>query len=244
MELGVEMRITCPQCHTRCRLKDDTKTGNPSQGKCPECGHIFPIPPGVSREETDVGKSSEKLKKAGFGPGFRLFDIASFLKPIPASGKTLLFWIVSGFCLVILVSALLISPGKTPLPDPKQKVISNSSPTTIETPANLSLPPNARSKAITQIKYHALVGDAEISISGNQLQLALLVADNTPVTYAERLGRQFAHYLKEQLSKTKQLSQETPIKVSVYYPGGTRIEVATNGQSGEEEILPQNPHQQ
>ncbi|MCK5540398.1 MAG: hypothetical protein KAI69_05670 [Deltaproteobacteria bacterium] len=223
------MRITCPQCHTRCRLKADTKT-NPSQGKCPECGHIFSIPPGVGREETDVGKSSEKLKKTGFGPGF--------LKSISISGKTSLFWIVSGFCLVILVSALLISPDKTPLPHPGQKVTSNASPTTTETPAKLSLPPDARSKAIAQIKYHALVGDAEISISGNQLQLALLVSGNTPITYAERLGRQFAHYLKEQLTATHQPNREPSIKISVYYPGGTRIEVATNDQSGEEEVLP------
>ncbi|MEA3347877.1 MAG: zinc-ribbon domain-containing protein, partial [Pseudomonadota bacterium] len=71
MESGIEMRITCPQCHTRCRLKDYTKTGNPSQGKCPGCGHIFPIPPGVGREETDIDKSSGKPKKTGFGPGFK-----------------------------------------------------------------------------------------------------------------------------------------------------------------------------
>lgn len=238
MGSGVEMCMICPKCHTRCRLKADT-IGNPSQGKCPGCGHIFTIPPGIDPEEVNVDNSSEKLRKTGFGPGPKLSDTANFPKSTPTSGKTSLFWIVSGFCLIILVTALLVSPRKAPQPQPEQKVTSNASPTTIETPAILSLPSDARNKAISQIKYHALVGDADISISKNQIQLSLMVSGNTPITYAERLGRQFAHYLKEQLTATHQQNQEPSIKVLVYYPGGTRIEVATNNRSGEEEVLPE-----
>ena len=233
------MRITCPQCHTRCRLKSDKAISDASQGKCPECGHIFPIPPGVSREEPATDKRSGKPKKAGFDPGFKLPDTASFLRPMLSSGKASLFWVVSGFCLAILLAVLFIGPRKTPPPRPGQNAASRSSPATTKTPVRSSLPPQARAKAIALIKHHALVGDADISINGNQLQLALLVSGNTPVTYAERLGRQFAHYLKEQLAEAQQPGQETPVRISVYYPSGTRIAVATNDQSGEEEILPQ-----
>ena len=236
------MRITCPQCHSRCRLKADTAISDTSQGKCPECGHIFNLPPGTSRQESTSSNHSNKAKKTGFDPGFKIPALGNFLRPLPTSGKALLFWIISGLSLTLLIAALLIGQKATPPPGPGQYATVNASPVTAEPPAKLNLTPQARSKAITQIKHHALVGDADISISNNQLQLALLVSANTPVTYAERLGRQFAHYLKEQLTVTHEEKQKTAIKVSVYYPGGTRIEVTTNDQSGEEEVLPKNYH--
>ena len=234
------MRITCPQCHSRCRLKTDTAINDASQGKCPECGHIFHLPPGTSQEESTTSDHSGKAKKAGFDPGFKMPDIGNFLRPLLASRKALLFWVVSGLSLALLVAALLIGQKETPPPRPEQNAASSSSSATTELRAKLSLTPQARAKAISQIKHHALVGDADISVSDNQLQLALLVSGNTPVTYAERLGRQFAHYLREQLTATHKQEQKPAIKVSVYYPGGTRIEVTTNDQSGEEEVLPQN----
>ena len=110
---------------------------------------------------------------------------------------------------------------ETPPHHTEQNAAASSSFITTEPPAKLSLTPQARSKAIAQIKHHALVGDADISIAGNHLQLALLVAVNTPVTYAERLGRQFGHYLNEQLTATKHQTQKPAIKISVYYPSGT-----------------------
>ena len=228
------MRITCPQCHTRCRVKTDTTINDASQGKCPECGHIFPIPPGVIREEPTTGNHSGKQKKAGFDPGFKIADIKSFLGRIPLTGKTSLFWVFSGLSLAILLAALFFGPGKAS--QPQRDIAAKPSPTTAKQPTKPNLTPQA--KAIAQIKHHALVGDADISITNHHLQLALLVAGNTPATYAERLGRQFAHYLKEQLTATHQREREHIIKVSVYYPNGTRIEVATNDQSGEEEVLP------
>ncbi len=224
------MRITCPQCHTPCRLKNDTAINDASQGKCPECGHIFPIPPGVIREEPTTGKRSGKQKKAGFDPDFKIAAIKSFLGRIPPTGKTSLFWIFSGLSLAMLLAALFFGPEKTLRPQPDLAA---------KQPTELNLTPQAKAKALAQIKHHTLVGDADISITDNYLQLALLVAGNTPTTYAERLGRQFAHYLKEQLTATDQPERKLIIKVSVYYPSGTRIEVATNDYRGEEEILPQ-----
>ena len=238
------MRITCPQCHSRCRLKTDKSISDSSQGKCPECGHIFPIPPGVNREDPTTDNRSAKQKKAGFVPGFKLPEIISFPKLLRSSGKTSLFWFFSGLCLIILLTVIFVGSRKTPPPRPEQSAASKSSPVAAKPPARLSLPPHAKAKAIALIKHHALVGDADINISDNQLQLALMVSGNTPVTYAERLGRQFAHYLKEQLADVKQASRETPIRISVYYPGGTRITVTTNDQSGEEEVLPKSPRYQ
>ena len=232
------MRITCPQCHSRCRLKTDAGIGDLSQGKCPECGHIFTIPPSVSQEPA-ADNHSDKPKKAGFGFAFKLPDIASFPEFFLSSRKTPLFWLVTGLSLAILVIALFTDSRKTPPLRLGQNAASSSSPTAAETPARLSLAAQARTKAIAQIKHHALVGDADISINGNQMQLALLVSGNTPVTYAERLGRQFAHYLKEQLTTTHRQDRKPAIKVSVYYPGGTRIAVTTNDQSGDEEVLQQ-----
>ena len=234
------MRITCPQCHARCRLKSDNEINDSSQGKCPECDHIFIIPPGVNREKAATDDRSDKQKKAGFKPDFKIAGIKKIIALTPPSRKTSLFLVFSGLSLTILLTALFFGPreASSPRPRPGQEIASTTTSPTPK-PAKLSLTPQARAKAIAQIKHHALVGDADITIKNNQLQLALLVSGNTPVTYAERLGRQFAHYLKEQLTETHKQSREPPIKISVYYPGGTRIEVATNGQSGEEEVLPE-----
>ncbi len=238
------MRITCPQCHARCRLKDETIINDASQGKCPECGHVFPIPPGVIRKEPATSDHFDKSKKAGFGPGFKIHEIGSFLKRNRPFGKPSRFWLLTGLSLTALLAVLFFGPGKTSPPGSLRDIATKPSPTTTKQPAKFILNPQAQSKAITQIKHHALVGDANISITNNQIQLALLVTGNTPVTYAERLGRQFAHYLKEQLTVVAHQQEREPIiKVSVYYPGGTRIEVATNDQSGEEEVLPQSHYQ-
>lgn len=232
------MRITCPKCHSRCRLKSDTEISDLSQGKCPECGNIFPIPPGVIREPSTEERAN-KQKKAGCKTGCKLPDIENLLRPLRLSGRTSFLWLISGFCLIILLAVIFIGPQQTSPPEIKKNLTSSSSPTTAKTPTKLSLDPESKTKAIAQIKHHALVGDADISIADNHLQLALLVAGNTPAAYAERLGRQFAHYLKEQITATKRQKQTPDFKISIYYPSGTRITVATNNQSGEEEVLPQ-----
>ncbi len=99
------------------------------------------------------------------------------------------------------------------------------------------LPVRACRRAIARIKEHALVGDAAIvpAAAGRGVTLALLVNSNTPPTYAERLGRQFAYYLTRALA-----DDPVPVpsfRVSVYYPGGTRIRVAVSRHDGEEEVL-------
>ncbi|MCD6535095.1 MAG: hypothetical protein J7L25_13620 [Deltaproteobacteria bacterium] len=234
------MSITCPQCHSRCRLKNDTTTSDLSQGKCPECGHIFPIPPGINREPSAKNQTN-KTKQNGGKTGFKLPGIESLLRPLRISGRTTFLWLFSGFGVIILLAIIFIGSQKIPPPRIEKNLASSSipAPAKTTTTTKLSLPPQSMATAIAQIKHHALVGDADISITGNYLQLALLVAGNTPVTYAERLGRQFGHYLNEQLTATKQQKQMPAIKISVYYPSGTRIVVASNDQSGEEEILPQ-----
>ncbi|MCD6291958.1 MAG: hypothetical protein J7M09_00705 [Deltaproteobacteria bacterium] len=235
-----KMRITCPQCHSRCRLKNDSEISDSSHGRCPECGHIFLIPPGANREVSTADQSlNHKQKKAGSKTSFQGSDTTTFRKPFQLSGRASLLWLGSAICLIVLLTITLIGPGKTSHPKVENKPAPSSSSTIVETVTNLTLDHQAGIKAIAQIKHHALVGDADISIADDHLQLALLVAGNTPVAYAERLGRQFVHYLKEQLTKTRQTPQKPAIQISVYYPGGTRIAVATNDQSSEEEVLPQ-----
>lgn len=232
------IRITCPQCHTRCRLQSDQEISDSSQGRCPECKHIFIIPPGVNREKSPPDKNSVKAKNAGLKPGVKRFNLKNFLASTLPPRTKARFWIFSGLSLAILLSAVFWGPTEKTSPRSKLNVAAKTYPSTPTEPTKLNLDPLAQAKAIAQIKHHALVGDADIVLKDRQLQLALLVADSTPVTYAERLGRQFAHYLKEQLSKTAPQKQPPSIEVSVYYPGGTRIEVATNDQNGEEEVLP------
>ncbi|HIE07968.1 MAG TPA: hypothetical protein EYP64_07975 [Desulfarculaceae bacterium] len=116
--------------------------------------------------------------------------------------------------------------GKT-VPEPKLK------PAKTET-VKLELAPETRARAIAQIKHHALVADADINIYDQQLQLALLVSEKTPVSYSERLGRQFVHYVKELIPKER---PQPSFLISVYYPDGTRIEVTTNDQFLEEEVI-------
>ncbi len=234
------MHITCPQCHIRCRLKTDTEINDSSQGKCPECGHIFIIPPGTVRENPTNGERSEKSKKTWFTPSFKTADITKiFHNPIQAFRKIPFVWLISGLAAAVILSTFFFGSENTQPTHPQQNLSAKRAhaiPPALTKPSITSV---ARTKAIDQIKHHTLVGDADISIANNQLQLALLVAGNTPVAYAERLGRQFAHYVKAQLTATDQPRQKPDIKVSVYYPSGTRIEVATNDQSGDEEILPQ-----
>ena len=236
------MRITCPQCHSRCRLKNDMATSDLSQGKCPECGHIFPIPPGINREPSAKNQTN-KTKKTGCETGFKLPipNIESLPRALRFSGRASFLWLFSGFGVIILLAVIFIGAQKIFPPRIEKNLASSSVPAPTKTPTttNLSLTPQSKATAIAQIKHHALVGDADISITGNHLQLALLVAGNTPATYAEQLGRQFAHYLKEQLTTPQLQKPEPAFKISVYYPSGTRITVATNNQSGEEEVLPQ-----
>ena len=222
------MRITGPQCHSRCRIKGNTAISDLSQGKCPECGHLFPIPPGLNR-----GASTSTGARTVNQP-----TTATHFKSLQLSRASWI-WLISGFCLTALLAIIFVVPAKTPPQKIKKNLASSSSQTTAKTPTKSSLTPEAQAKVITQIKHHAQVGDANISIAGDQLQLALLVTTNTPVIYAERLGRQFAHYLQAQITTTEQQQQKPAIKISVYYPSGTRIAVAANNQSDEEEVLPQ-----
>ncbi|MBN2808362.1 MAG: hypothetical protein JXR80_02590 [Deltaproteobacteria bacterium] len=238
------MPITCPQCHTRCRLKNDQTIPDSGLGTCPKCNHTFIIPPGTIQDERDGNDLAAGPKKAGLKPGFKIADMKNLSDWLASAGKKTGLWIFAGLGLALLLSTFFFWPKGVSGPEsetrPEQEARIETKPAlsrpTPEIP--LKLATATKAKVIALIKHHALVGDADISVCGGQLQLALLVAGKTPATYAERLGRQFANYLQAQLAAVPQPSQPFPVAVSVYYPEGTRIEVTTTDQGGEEEVLP------
>lgn len=156
-----------------------------------------------------------------------------------------LFIAVGGLILVLLLLTISLSPNQkvsstTEKISPTITIPQNQTSTDqgnlhplMLKPAKLYIDPTAGTQAIAQIKHHALVADADINIHNQQLQLTLLVSDKTPASYSERLGCQFAHYVKELIQK----EQHPTFLVSVYYPDGTRIEVTVNDQFLEEEVI-------
>ena len=208
------IQITCPSCHTRCQLKGEAGKSLASRGKCPECGHIFPIPPGL-KESGENGAGTSEIS-----------DRHRYRRFLPA-GLVLLFLAGAG---------LLFALSPHPVPKPPATTTATT-PTPPATAIPLSLDPEIRSETLARIRQHALVGDAGIRLEHDRYRLSLLVSRNTPPTYAEELGRQFAFYLERRLQQ--KAAPVFPIEVSVYYPGGTRLEVARHQHDGEEEVLPQ-----
>ena len=211
------IRITCPGCHTRCRLRLEPGKNPASHGKCPECGEVFPIPPGLRKDceqEARARRMPRKLLLAGL---LLLLPAAAFFffNPAPSSAPG-----------IPAADAPLAAPGRA-----TETPAATGAPT-----ATLRLDPALRSTVIARIKRHALVGDAGIAVDRNRYRLFLLVSRNTPPGYAEELGRQFAAYLENQLQKRS--APIPPLEVAVYYPGGARLEIARSRHDGEEEILP------
>jgi hypothetical protein len=204
------IQITCPHCRTRCRLKGEAGKTPASRGKCPECGEVFPIPPGVRKNPEDTTDTSGSPKNRNLR-------------------------IAAGLLALLLVGGGLWAASDYHQPEPPARTAAPARPAA---KPGLDLDPGLKSELITRIKQHALVGDAGISLDRKRgrYRLYLLVSRNTPPTYAGELGRQFAYYLEQQLKKNS--APVPPIKVSVYYPGGTRLEVARNQHDGEEELLP------
>jgi predicted Zn finger-like uncharacterized protein len=236
------IHLTCPECHSRCRLRKDQLNSSINQGKCPNCGHFFPIPPlGEKFDDEqyptqDNTAESRQIISAKLKEKFKYY-LQTPLVPV-AAGLILVL-----FCIIILFGS---NHPVTSTPEKRQQVISvqkthitpeatDENPVGAKiTPAVLEISQEGRTKAITSIKHHALVADANINIENQQLQLALLVSDKTPVTYAEKLGRQFTHYVKEIIPDNL---PEPTFLVSVYYPDGTRVEVTTNDEIQDEEVI-------
>ncbi len=237
------IRLTCPECHSRCRLKNEQSKQKFSYGRCPVCGHRFPLPATGDRQDIikiEPDKNQKKNRK----------QLKEIWKDV-TRGRTLgliknpLFISSLGLVLVLLLLAISLRSNRpvTSIQKNKQPQISALKGKTAPEPelkptkteaVKLELAPETRARAITQIKHHALVADADISIYDQQLQLALLVSCKTPVSYSKRLGRQFVHYVKELIPKEQ---PQPSFLISVYYPDGTRIEVITNDQFLEEEVI-------
>jgi len=227
------MRLTCPHCQSLCRLKDDRLNSRVKRGKCPNCGNLFPLPlrsdsqtPGTSKQQpiSDLVKI-DKTKQPEFNDKTSEQNSKNYFQKLTRPTiKTSALLLFTGLCLTLSLAIFLTFSNK-PLPSAKEK----------QPEITLQLSQKTRNKTISLIKHHALVTDASIYINRQQFELAILVSGKTPVSYSERLGRQFAHYIKTELSKNDRT--KSAFQVSVYYPDGTRVEVATNDNNMDEEII-------
>ncbi len=237
------IRLTCPECQSRCRINRDRLTDITSHGRCPQCGHRFPLPPSVGKidNEQNEFENINGTQEKNFSEILKVF----IRKKIPGLIKNPFFIAPAGIGLALILLIIFISSDRPepPLAKESRKSVSTVKTQTIPAPQTKTaiveveefrLDPQIRTRAITQIKHHALVADADIILDDQQLQLALLVAGNTPPSYSERLGCQFAHYIKELIPKGR---PQPSFLVSVYYPDGTRLEVPICDQPFEEEII-------
>jgi len=226
------IRVICPKCHSRCRLRKDLLSSNINRGKCPKCGHFFSLPKLGNR--TNDKELSQKPGKKYVPDSFRTRTL------LICSGVILLL-----FCVIIFSSAkhtTTHTPQKKYKDNPAKKIhaAATSKPSAKKAVSpkpvseTLQLDLQAKNRAILSIKHHALVADAEITSRDQEIQLALLVSDKTPITYASSLGRQFAHYVKELIPADQ---PKPTFKVSVYYPDGTRVVVTTSNETKDEEVI-------
>lgn len=245
------IRLTCPECQSQWYLDKNQTDGSFSHGRCPECGHLIPIPPASELQNNQL-RPENKAKSHNFAdspgqkiPSTRQKCKSSSKKQLFHYIKTPLFPVFAGLMLALLFIVIqlnsyrAVTPPITPaVKESKPEISSPQSHITLdpaaEKPVELQLDPEAKTKAIDLIKHHALVADAAINIRDQQIQPALLVSSKTPATYAKSLGRQFAHYIKEIIPD----NQPKPVfLVSVYYPDGSRIEVTSNNKVLDEEII-------
>jgi len=239
------MRLTCPHCQSLCRLKSDRLNSRAKQGRCPNCGNLFPIPPNCieqtihssNKQPTLEQTATSKTKQPESNNKTSEQDFKKYFQGLTRPTiKTSALLIFTGLCLTLSLAIFITSSNK-PLPTAKAKQQKNISQThTQAKPENiLQLSQETRNKTISLIKHHALVTDASININQQQFELALLVSGKTPVNYSERLGRQFAHYVKTELTANNRI--KATFMVSVFYPDGTRVEVTTNDNNMDEEII-------
>lgn len=239
------MRLTCPHCQSLCRLKNDRLNNRAKRGKCPNCGNLFPIPPSADKQTPGTGqqqstadlKETNETKQQKFNKHTSELNFKNYFQKLtqPTIKATALL-LFTGLCLTLSLTFFLTSSNK-PLPKANKKQPKNISQTHTQSKPEipLRLSQKTRDKTISLIKHHALVTDASIYINQQQFELAILVSGKTPVNYSERLGRQFAHYIKTEIT-TNDRAKAT-FRVSVYYPDGTRVEVTTNDDNMAEEII-------
>ncbi len=240
------MRLICPHCQSPCRLKDERLNSRAKRGKCPNCGNLFPLPPNDSKNNHARGKQQPPLKQAAKNnlhnpqPAHRLTEQTRRDKTPNQTRRTKKFPLsitITGVSLLFILLAVTLLNLKQSRPlSPKNRAVTLIHHQTAPRPhPTLKLSSATKNKVISLIKHHALVADAGINVNHQQFELALLVSGKTPVSYSERLGQQFAHYLKNEL--TPENKAKASFKISVYYPGGTRIEVTTNNHNMDEEII-------
>ncbi len=245
------MRLTCPHCQSLCRLKDERLNSRAKRGKCPHCGNLFPIPPNDTVNDSASNKQQPPQEQASESNIHYAKAPDNLTEQTPRNAppnqprrtiKSPLSLTITGVSLlfILLAVALLIFKQPSP-PSLKNRAVAIAHPRTAPRPnPTPKLTLATKSKVISLIKHHALVADAGINVNQQQFELALLVSGKTPVSYSERLGRQFAHYIKNELTPDDRT--KATFRISVYYPEGTRIEVTTNNHNMDEEIILTPPH--
>ena len=237
------MRLACPHCQSLCRLKEDRLNSRAKQGRCPNCGNLFQIPPNSYEQIPDANKQQPILDQVKTDKQPKSRDKTSeqnfknhFQRLSRPTVKSPALVLITGLCLTLSIVIIIFNLNR-PAPAVNEKQPKNISQTRTQPESELTqqLSLKSRNKTISLIKHHALVTDASININKQQFELALLVSAKTPVSYSERLGRQFAHYIKTELT-TNDKAKAT-FRVSVYYPNGTRVEVTTNDNNMDEEII-------
>lgn len=233
------MHLTCPHCQSLCRLKNDRLNSRAKRGRCPNCGNLFPLPPSFDKQQPISDRPKiEKTKQREPNNKISERNHKNYFQKLPLPTiKTSVLLLFTGLCLSLSLAIFLTNPNKS-LPVKKENLQKNTSHTHTQSKPKipLQLSQKTKNKTISLIKHHALVTDANININQQQFELALLVSGKTPVSYSERLGRQFAHYIKTELTAND--CAKSTFLVSVFYPDGTRIEVTTTDDDNmDEEII-------
>ena len=236
------MRLTCPHCQSLCRLKNERLNSRAKRGKCPNCGNLFPLPPNDIEPDLKQQPTPDKSSKNRPNPestnNFTEPNLKkNFLHQTRPTMRSPLFLTITGVSLLLILLTVTLVNLNQPGPVlQKNRAETRAQPRPELQPAHtLELTPALKNKVISLIKHHALVTDAGININKQQFELILLVAEKTPVSYSERLGRQFAHYIKNEL--TPDDKAKVTFMIAVYYPNGTRVEVTTNNNNMDEEII-------
>lgn len=217
------MIITCPECRRRCRVMEDDAKSPEGRGKCPECGHVFIIPPGAADKPGRQQKGNEaKPHSTADNVSFPASLFKNNYKIWVGTAVILLLTVASG---LLLFPAKEVAPERTIPPANSRQMVSNR------------LDQHEAALLAEQMRKDPLVGDAAIDFDSGTYFPFLLVTAKTPASSATVLGRRFAHLLREKLPAEQKAKAQ--IEVSVYYPDGSRLLVACHDDFWEEEILPQ-----
>ena len=62
------MSLICPECQSRCRLKNNRTDRNASQGRCPNCDALFPIPTEAELSQNRQSPCKDETEKSSLTP--------------------------------------------------------------------------------------------------------------------------------------------------------------------------------